>query len=126
MKNEVIRIISNMGFSIFQLKRNQYIVNDKYNVLLKYSIYDYNTDSTRFNLSVRLVNSPNIDFIIFIIQDSHFALVTPINILRVIQPLMSRSQRNLAYTIHINPNNYFIRGTNTDLSPYLNNYRQLR
>lgn len=33
-----------------------------------------------------------------------------------------QSPRNLTYSIHIDPVNYFVRETNTDLSPYLNNY----
>lgn len=125
-KNKVIKIIRDKGFYVERRGRDKYRVNYTFIVLLKYSRIYYGEDNTWFGLAESLFNENDVDFILFIIQDSDTVLITPFALMRDISHFVNLASSNLTYEIHVDPINYFFYETPWNLNPFLNNYNQLR
>ncbi|MFW9879246.1 MAG: hypothetical protein ACFFG0_39715 [Candidatus Thorarchaeota archaeon] len=108
------------------MKREKYIVNDRYVIILKYSQIYQEKDTTWFGLKEDIFKEENVDFVLFVIQDSDNVLVASYESIKNIPDYVDLAPSNSNYEIHIHPDFYTIRETQTNLSHTLNNFDQLR
>lgn len=123
-KEEFINKLKDMGFDVFKMRGNKYLVNNKAKFSLFFSQVYIGRNITWYGLSERLLNINTNEsnyFIVLIIDHPDNALIIPISEIEKIIKNTNLTSKNY-YRIHVLIDKLVSQEGEIKLSQYLNNF----